>query len=172
MDVCYLEHHSDASRSADLSVSDLAGHRIYGLHLVMVCWWGCVCVCVCVWERETERVSTQLISWITGQLLILLHLEDEAHVIKFWSGGNIPRDPPTCSSAVNQFVPRSEISSEKKPARCHSNTTPSVAEVVWLEYICMRRNSFREAFHHVGSLSSLALADSSFTEMIEGCMRV
>ncbi len=37
MDVCYLEHPSDASRSADLSVSDLAGHRIYGLHLVMVC---------------------------------------------------------------------------------------------------------------------------------------
>lgn len=35
---------SDASRSADLSASNLTGHRIYGPHLVMGRWWKrCVC---------------------------------------------------------------------------------------------------------------------------------
>lgn len=86
MDVCYLEHPSDASRSTDLSVSDLAGHRIYGLHLVMVCWWSCVYV----WERERESLC------VSTHLIRRIHLEPAgAHVIKIWSdaSGNPHRDP-------------------------------------------------------------------------------
>lgn len=48
-DGCVL---SRASRSADLSVSDLAGRRIYGPHLVMAADAACVCVYVCKYTSD------------------------------------------------------------------------------------------------------------------------
>lgn len=59
----------------------------------------------------------------------------------------ITETPPTCVSTANQFAPYNE--SENTVL-----TVPWVAECayiafVWFDYICMRKNSFREAFHHV-----------------------
>lgn len=128
----------------------------------MVCWWSCMWLCVWDGDRIREGVSVcvhlskHLISSQSGLLLISVRL---GHVIKIpsYTSGNHSGVP-----AHQSMCPCNEFSFEENVTVHKHNYIGGwscIDDTTWFGIICMKKNSFRGAFHHVSvSFSSTGSA--------------
>ena len=160
MDVCYREHPPLMHQEA---LTCLCQTWLATGFMGFIWLWSAD-EAVCVRSRKIERervcvcVSTHLIRWIASRLLNPRHLEPaDAVVIKILTRKFKAEATPTCDSAAHRFVPSNDIF-HPKTFKCNS-VSGWVVWLVWFEYICMQKNSFRDTFHHVprsfGSAGSL-----------------
>lgn len=177
MDVCYLEHLSDASRSADLSVSDLAGHRIYGLHLVMVCWWSCVCewrcVCACVYKYMFDPSNHQPAAANFKSPWACWCSRHKNLIWCMWKSrrARLPAKMLLiCSLGWNIIWKKKKITHQTKFHQWLRLNR--LLCLLWIhlheEKLILRKRSMAL----LGVSASVTLCGCSFTEMIEGCTRV